>query len=40
VGVQEVSWDKGGTARAENYTFFNGKGNGNHQLETKLYTRE
>jgi exonuclease III len=22
VGVEEVRWDKGGTARAEDYTFF------------------
>jgi hypothetical protein len=25
VGVQEVRWDKGGTERAEDYTFFYGK---------------
>jgi hypothetical protein len=28
VGVQEVRWDRGGTARAGDYTFFCGKGNG------------
>jgi hypothetical protein len=27
VGVQEVRWDKGGTARAGDYAFFYGKGN-------------
>ena len=27
VGVQEVRWDKGGTARAGDYTLFYGKGN-------------
>jgi hypothetical protein len=32
VGVQEVIWDKGGTARAEDYTFFYGAGNEDHQL--------
>ena len=27
VGVQEVTWDKGGTVRAGVYNFFYGKGN-------------
>jgi hypothetical protein len=27
VGVQEVRWDKGGTVRVGDYTFFYGKGN-------------
>jgi len=41
VGVQEVRWDKGGTAREGDYDFFNGKGNDNHQLGTGfLYTVE
>jgi len=41
VGVQEVSWDKGGTVRAGDYSFFCGKGNENHQLGTGyLYTKE
>jgi exonuclease III len=30
VGVQEVRWDKGGTVRAGDYTFFYGKGNESH----------
>jgi hypothetical protein len=34
VGVQEVRWDNGGTARAGGYTFYYGKGNENHQLGT------
>ena len=31
VGVQDVGWVKGGTARAGNYNFFYGKGNKNLQ---------
>jgi exonuclease III len=34
VGVQEVRWDKGGTERAEDYTFFYGAVNEDHQLGT------
>jgi exonuclease III len=34
VGVQEVRWDKGGTERAEDYTFFYGAANEDHQLGT------
>jgi exonuclease III len=33
-GVQEVRWDKGGTERAEDYTFFYEVGNEDHQLGT------
>jgi exonuclease III len=36
VGVQEVRSDKGGTERAEDYTFFYGAGNEDHQLGTGL----
>jgi exonuclease III len=32
VGVQEVRWEKEGTERAEDYTFFYGMGNEDHQL--------
>jgi hypothetical protein len=41
VGLQEVRWDKGGTERAEDYIFFYGAGNEDHQLGTGfLYIRE
>jgi hypothetical protein len=32
VEVQEVRWEGGGTGQAEDYTFFYGQGNGDHQL--------
>jgi hypothetical protein len=42
VGVQEVRWDKRGTARSVDYTLFYGTVNESHQLGTGffLYTRE
>jgi hypothetical protein len=41
VGVQEVRWDRGGTEPTDEYTFFYGKGNENHELCTGfLYIKE
>jgi hypothetical protein len=40
VGVQEVRWEKGGTERAEDYTFFYGQGNGVHQLQTGIFVHK
>jgi hypothetical protein len=40
VGVQEVRWEKGVTERAEDYTFFFGEGNGDHQLGTGFFRTE
>jgi hypothetical protein len=37
MGVQEVRWDKGGTERPEDCTFFYGEGIEDHQLGTGLF---
>jgi hypothetical protein len=37
VGVQEVRWDKGGTVRVGDYTFFHGIDSECHQLRTGLF---
>jgi hypothetical protein len=42
VGVQDVTWDGGGTKPAGEYAFFYGKVNENHELDIGffLYIRE
>jgi hypothetical protein len=40
LGLQEVRWEKGGTERAEDYTFFYGQGNGDHQLGTGSFVHK
>jgi hypothetical protein len=40
VGVQEVKWGKGGTERAEYFTFFYGARNEDHQLGTGFFVHK
>jgi hypothetical protein len=40
VGVQEVKWEKGGTERAEDYTFLYAEGNEDQQLGTDYFVHK
>jgi exonuclease III len=40
VGIQEVRWEKSGTERAEDYIFFYGQGNEDHQLGTGFFVHK
>jgi hypothetical protein len=40
VGVQEVRREGGGTEQTEEYTFYYGEGNENHELGTDSFLRK
>jgi hypothetical protein len=40
MGIQEVKWEKGGTEWAEDYTFFYGEWDEDHQLGTSFFVHK
>jgi exonuclease III len=40
VGVQEIRWEEEDTERAEDYTFFCGEGNEDHQLGASSFVHK
>jgi hypothetical protein len=40
VSAQDVKWENGGTERPQDYTFFSGDGNGDHELGTGFFVHK